>query len=284
MKLSVLTMITKPDERQDLWREALENYKNFADEIVVVVGDMKTYKQCVESERVKFVYLEWFDDWDYVELPRHLNYGLRVCTGDWVLKLDIDQLIPEHQVGNLKTNLQRAEQWKVEALALEKMSYFCDGRYKLKGKQPILFKRLENVEFGEAYDLDQKHRDLCQPIIVSGHKYVDDYPVPTGDLVKYEDSSVLYWNFSYTFKNETVAREHFWRFVRAYRGYFNSDVFGKNKTEALEYFKKTVKKGYLECAYTAKLHELPKEMRRPLNDLKPEQLGYNLWGLVWQKE
>ena len=36
MKLSIFTSMTKPDERNDPWKEAMECYRDFADEVVVV--------------------------------------------------------------------------------------------------------------------------------------------------------------------------------------------------------------------------------------------------------
>ena len=36
MKLSIFTSMTNPEERNDPWKEALECYEDFADEVIVV--------------------------------------------------------------------------------------------------------------------------------------------------------------------------------------------------------------------------------------------------------
>ena len=41
MKISIFTTMTNPEERMDPWEEALECYKSFADEVVVVGEDFK---------------------------------------------------------------------------------------------------------------------------------------------------------------------------------------------------------------------------------------------------
>jgi len=50
-------------------------------------------------KKVKYIWEPWPYEWNWVELPKHLNIGLAECTGDWVLKLDIDQFIHEDDFG-----------------------------------------------------------------------------------------------------------------------------------------------------------------------------------------
>ena len=47
MKISVITTITNPEERQDRWQEALSCFCDFADEVIVVnVGKSLTIIRC----------------------------------------------------------------------------------------------------------------------------------------------------------------------------------------------------------------------------------------------
>ena len=39
MKISIFTSMTNPEERMDPWKEALECYNDFADEVIVVGKD-----------------------------------------------------------------------------------------------------------------------------------------------------------------------------------------------------------------------------------------------------
>jgi len=211
MKLSILTMITKPDERQDMWREALENYKTIADEVIVVSGSPLTNI----PKGVKVYYLHWKEDWNYIELPKHLNFGLKKCTGDWVLKLDIDHLLDEDNIKRLKPAIDYNNiTSKKESLALEKLHFVADMRYRLKGKQIICFDRSKDIKFGKL--LGQLHIDLCHPVVVDHYEIIDGYELPIGKAPTTLKSGVCYWNYNFTFKTKKVAKEHFWRWVRAW--------------------------------------------------------------------
>ncbi len=284
MKRSVLTMITKPDERQDMWREALENYITFADEVIVVVGDIKTYNDCVSNIKVKYVHLHWPENWDYIELPRHLNYGLHHCTGDWVLKLDIDQLLDDNFFNKIRGQIGKAIKYKVRGLGLEKRAFVGNNKYRSKGKQVIMFKRDDDIRFGEMIVPDKEYAgDLCQPIIVEGWKNMFSYNLPYGKLVDFTNSNMIYWNYNYVFKTQEVSKAHFWRFVRAYKEW--ADIrFGVDEASSWDFFNRMVLKYYQDAQKKVKLSDHPIAIRVRIKRLTEDKLGYNLWGKVKRME
>ena len=107
MKLSIFTTITNPIERQDAYMEAIESYLAIADEVVVVDGGSidGSYENIALSSAEIKNYI-WPKEWEWEQLPRSLNVGLKACTGDWVIKADIDYIFHEKDRGELRRQLE----------------------------------------------------------------------------------------------------------------------------------------------------------------------------------
>lgn len=269
-KLSILTMVTNPDERQEKWREALANYCRLADEVIVVNGGKKLE---YPDAKVKFIDLFWPEDWDWEELPLHLNAGKRACTGDWILKLDIDQIVHETEHKKLRDWIERRHGW-VDLLKLIKMNFVAKMRWYSKGSQPILFRNQSDIGFGFAEDFPEG--DLCMPIRI----YDWTGPVPRGKTIKTEDTDCHYWNFSYTFRTEAMARERYLKMCHAFLKYYKSTALGKNDEEHWQNFIQAVMAKWSRCKFTAEPEEIPSDIRMAILGLKPEEKGFNIWGRV----
>ena len=76
-----------PEERGDVWREAINCYEDLADEVIIVSGN-KNFKH--KTKKTRTIFLEWPWIWDWVELPKHLNAGLERAEGEFVIRCDID--------------------------------------------------------------------------------------------------------------------------------------------------------------------------------------------------
>ena len=87
MKLSIFTSMTNPEDRNDPWKEAMECYEDFADE-VVVVG--KTWPHEFTFEYIGEVFQEGFNN----------------SSGDWVVLMDIDTFFHERDKEKIKNVLQ----------------------------------------------------------------------------------------------------------------------------------------------------------------------------------
>lgn len=282
MKLSILTTITNPEERQDPWQEALTCYCDLADEIIVVNGGdeihPKTFGQLAkERADIKELFLPWPYEWSFEELPKHLNAGLEEATGDWVLKLDIDQLIHEENFAEVRDRLGGMY---APVVTFQKMSILPNRKFIQKGEMIVAInkKNYPNICFGEAEDTET---DLCKPIYKQG---INDKDIPYGSLVAYEEAGrtgVSLWNFDYTFKTQEFTRKEFFRFSRAYNRYFDTWPWGSTEEEAFDIFIKMMK-GRLEDAkyQITNLSVLPKYIRERYANLTSEQFGFNGWGLL----
>jgi hypothetical protein len=169
VKISILTTITNPDERQDKWREALACYCDFADEVVVVDGsnvghnDLNPNKGVFKDSqwwKLRVIRLEWPYEWNWIELPRHLNEGRKHCVGDWIIKLDIDQFFHEKDFEKVRQKLAECS-GECQVATFQKMSLVYGKKYYQKGGQPIAFRNQPEIVIGRSLD---RATDLCFPI------------------------------------------------------------------------------------------------------------------------
>lgn len=271
-------MVTKPDERQDLWREALDNYCALADEVVVVNGGSTLAFNHNKTSKVKIVDLDWPEQWDWETLPEHLNFGLSHCTGDWVLKLDIDQLIHEKEFEKLKSILKRVPE-TTDLLSLTKLNFVAKMRYFAKNTHPILFRRKPDIGFGYINGLPKG--DLCMPMRINPGEFLNgDQRVPIGEEIPAETTDCYYWNFSYTFKTEAVAKAHYHRMARAWKAFYKNDALGTDDEDIWNDFIRVTVSKFGRAKEAAEPHELPASIREAIINLKPEQKGYNIWNRI----
>ncbi len=290
MRISILTTITNPTERQDKYEQAICCYKDLADEVVVVDGSFSSNQdgQIDVLGKTKIIYSHWPHEWNWIELPRHLNIGREQCTGDWIIRLDIDQFIHEKDFEEIYRRLKNCLQ-SIDVMTFQKKSTVYGGRYYEKGGQAIAFRNRPYIALGKDLDCDT---DLCYPIKVLGVEEISytgyttqkdrvfyfikgKYKLPFGKSLIKERTGVSYWNYDYFFKTRGFIKEEFWRFSKAYYRYFKSWKFGKNKDEAFKVFMDMQKARYDKAPYTYKLEDHPKYIRKEVELLKPEQFGYN---------
>lgn len=293
MRISILTTITNPDQRQDTWKEALRCYLDLADEVVVVNGgeplgvDILDYlvekptKQGFEYDlvhKVKEVMMPWPQDWNWLELPRHLNAGREKCTGNWIIKLDIDQMFHEKDFLAIRKQLALCPD-NVMVATFQKMTLTYGNKYYQKGEQPIAFRNYPNIEIGKNIE---KTTDLCFAIRRTGEVilYEHDevfYKLPMGHDLPTFKTGIQYWNLDYYFKTKEFTKKEFYRMSRAYYAYTYDWKFGATEEDAFEIFLKMTRGRYNRSPYEAKLKDYPKYIHEALKNLTPEQFGYNGW-------
>lgn len=278
MKLTILTTVTNPEERQDPWVEALKCYLGLADEVVVVNGgsnkhyDFPPFVKCVD--------LAWPYEWNWVEYPRHLNFGKQHCTGDWILRLDIDQFIHEKDFDELRKRLEEAPD-NVQAMTMQKMSFTYGGKYYQKGEAIICIRNLPTIAFGKETGKDT---DLCFPIIQTGTEVVYDgdnilYELPIGRPLEVGRTGVSYWNYDYYFKTLEFTTKEFFRMSRAYHRYYDTWKFGDSEKKAFIVFCNMLKARNQQSSYIAEVKDHPKYIQDKIKNITPEQFGHSAWGL-----
>jgi hypothetical protein len=283
MKLTIITTITNPVERQDRWTQALSCYLTVADEVIVVNGgnpitfsDIAILNSLDVESDLKFIDVAWLEDWNWVELPKHLNAGLNIATGDWVIKMDIDQFFHEKEIPLIKETLERIPD-EYDVATFQKFTMCYGNKHFEKGACPIAFRRKYNIKFGEnVYD----KTDLCFPVNVREYKKVDGYELPIGTGLNPYKTPLHFYNYDYFFKTKDFAKKEFWSFAKAYNRYFDSWKFGDTEDKSFEVFIEMHKGRHNSSPYTTKLEDHPIFIRSEVKSLTPEKFGFNGWGVV----
>lgn len=269
MKLTILTMITNPEQRQDMWIDALDCYLDIADEVIVVDGskDKEHWNELIVSSltaaignKLKIINLEWPYEWSWEELPKHLNAGLEQCTGDWVIKLDIDQFIHERDKNRLRETLQIADDYYYPTANFTKFTVYNPYKAFKKGLMPVAINRhCKGICFGLAIN---KETDLCTPILKSGYRKINGYDLPTGNSIELTyPLRMKIFNYDYFFKDLKFSLEEYNRFSRAYKRFYNKEAFTSEdfRNLRLSYTRK--------YSYDLKLGSHPKYIRNAVKEV-----------------
>lgn len=269
MKLSILTTISNPEKRQDPYIEALQCYNDLADEVVIVDGsEYCRYNPSNKKEKIICSY--WPHSWSWEQLPKQLNAGLEQCTGDWVLKLDIDQFIHENDFKELRNRLENLDN---PTATFQKYNVSYGKKFYQKGEMIVAINKKkygDKIGFGEDKEI---YTDLCRPIWKDRQEVVsENMSGRTG---------VNIWNFDYTFKTVQIARDEFYRFSLAHRNYFGYTQWGETIDSSFEVFKNLHASRHKKCNYEITNFDiLPKYIRERYKNIKPEEMGYNGWSIL----
>ena len=81
MKISIFTTMTNPEERMDPWKEAIDCYEDFADEIITTGQD-------------------WPEEFNWDHIGKTFDEGLKKSSGDWAIRMDLDYFFHEKPLLN----------------------------------------------------------------------------------------------------------------------------------------------------------------------------------------
>lgn len=276
MKLSIITTITNPEERQDPYIESIASYLDVADEVIVVNGGRQTRMEDFQT-KIKLVNLPWPEAWNWKELPIHLNAGLQAATGDWVIKMDIDQMFHENDVDEIR---RRLSEIKKPTATFQKMSVLPHDTFLQKGEVAVAINKAlvgDSICFGVD---PNEYTDLCSPI----HQTSTQDDVPHGRVVHFNEcgrTGISIWNFDYTFKTQEVTKKEFLKFSLAYEKFFGMTKWGHTEDQALEVFMEMMQDRYRKATYKITDDSvLPKYIRKKYSELTDDQFGHSGWGLL----
>jgi glycosyltransferase involved in cell wall biosynthesis len=300
--ISIFTTLTNPEKRQDAWKEAIQSYTDFADEVVVVVGDESDHDlDFPNREKVRVIYSSWPKEFDWTFIGQQFQKGYDACTGDWVFRMDLDYIIHEDDFDDIKEFLKTCN---APSACMPKKQFLLVDRFKCKSLVPIVFNK---KKYGNRIKLDAGG-DLCQPSLDGVELKVDDLPIISrkvytviGDNVtqqqikdrlpdlKEEDGQyyvmnkgIHIWNYDFCFKHKETIKHDFGRFARAwYKTFKTYTLGGPDDKSAFEYFKRMQigrlkSGGWAECD----IDQHPKYIKDKIINIKPSQFGYDVWGEI----
>jgi len=293
MKISIFVALgnigNTPDDWQYAWREAIESYLDFADEVVIVSGNNDTTNlfinnfsgECMQKDKIKIVEMPWKYDFSWETIAQHFNKGLEACTGDWIMKMDIDYIIHERDMKTLRAKM--LEGWKKNYPLMSFMKFTVLNKDKAYEKVhvPFIIRKEKRDEIRFGIPTDDHKSAWGYPILVKGFDKKRGLPTGTSIPDNYiMSTSTRIYNYDNTFRNKEKTGEHFLRFSLAgERAGFNRN-WGSTREEALNMFcsmmwsriRKTQ-----ECYKPLTLADHPKYIRERIKELTPDLFGHSSW-------
>lgn len=262
MKLSIFTTITNPQMRGDNYTDALNCYRELADEVVIVNGG----KQITEHLGTKVINRKWDTEFDWPFIGKQFQRGYEVCSGDWVIHADLDFIFHEKDFDKIRqaciTNPN------APALSFWKYQFILPDRYNLKSRLVLAVNR---KKYGRRIRFNSGG-DLCQPSIDGNHIYPAYVP----------EAHVAFYNYDKLTKTKGQIMNDQGRMERAYHRHFGNYQLSKDGSDKEAY------KGWLRMQQARinkpsshiRLEKHPKFVQDTIRNLTPDQFGYNGFGLV----
>lgn len=237
--------MTDPEKRNDPWKEALECYNFFADE-VVVVGD------------------DWPYEFSWDHIGKTFQKGYDKCTSDWVMRMDVDYFLHEKTKNKLFNALEKYNDYP--AISLPQYQIFTPDRYQIKTRICLLFnkKKYRNIKLNGGGDLTLATLD---------GELIDPKEVPMVNVPIYQYES--------TFRTKEILLEDRGRFARAWFRYFDTyeSRGGGTPEEAFDAWFKEIAKRYPKHSFKLKINNHPKFIIHKLKSIEEEHFGYNAFNL-----
>jgi len=284
MRISAHCNITNPETAGYPYLESIRSYADFCDEVIVVDGgttdgSLEKIKKIPNVEIVRGE--DWEDDFDWLVMPKNLQLGFEKCTGDRVIKFDVDYILDENEAKKLKEALSHASHPVME---LKKVNFVTANRAFEKDYYGFVInkKDFKAIGYGLGRAPDGKvGASFLYPIVKKNQRKDGLYE---GQFVRLENMRVDRHNidvhcYDFTFMTKEQVIKQRVRFLRSlYRFLGNNDVV--DEEYAFNRFLMMMKRRYKQANKIFTELDHSKFIRKKVEELKPEQFGYNGWGLL----
>lgn len=262
MKLSVFTTITDPDRRGDNWKPALDCYKDLADEVWVVDGGGTKNN----SKDYGYLYYPWPKEFNWPFFGEQFQRGYEACTGSWVIKADLDYIFHENDHLNIRKELKRFSDWP--AVTFYKRQFILPDRYNVKSRLAIA---VNKGKYGDRIKFDSGG-DLCQPSLDGEHLKSDNIP----------NLKIPFYNYEKLLKTKVQIMEDAGRMERAWFRHFGEYQMKSDGTDKVAYaaWMKMIWGRFNKPQEKISLESHPIYIQETIRNLKPENWGYNGFGLI----
>lgn len=248
MKLGIFTTTTRPEERGDNYKDALECYEELADELTVINGD-KTWPQEFR--------------WDLI--GQHFQKGYEQTNADWVIHADLDFIF--HQRDFLAIRQAFKNHNDAPALSFWKHQFILPDRYNLKSRLVIA---VNKGKYGDRIRFDSGG-DLCQPSLDGQELKPSDVP----------EAKIPFYNYEKITKTDVQIQDDVGRMARAWQRYHGEyKLGGPDDNTAFIEWTKMIMGRFNKPHQHIKLADHPKYVQETINNLRPDQWGYDGFGLL----
>lgn len=269
MKLSIFVCIVNPEYWCFPYLEAIQSYCDFADEVIVIDShstDGSLEKVQTISPKIKIIQSDWPWDFTQKEYPIHYNLGFESCTGDWVMKMDIDHLLDSKYLQEFKERLAHAG--SVKMATFQRWNFLNRYQFYDKGKMPTAINKKFDVKVG----IPRGESNTDWTIPVENYELVDG--VPLGDRINPShilNTGIPIFNYDCFFRDKEKCKVWYQRIANA-----NPQLYGASN--AWERWKEIRLKQKTEPGLkTITLNDHPMRIRERVNNMTPEMWGFNNW-------
>lgn len=271
--LGICTTATAPVIRGDNIKQALECYKNLADEVVVVDGtytgstDYKWHNSLFFDDKLedyspkfKRTINEWPKEFNWLLIGEQFTSAYQAATTDWVLRADLDMIWHEKDYQTIREACEKYPD--APALSFYKWQFILPDRYNLKSRLVLLANKKkygDRLKFNAGGDLAQLSLD---------DKYLTPDDVP--------QVGVPIYNYEKITKTESQIKDDVGRMARAWQRHFGEyRLGGPDDESAYQEWLTMVVGRFKKPQERVSLDQHPLVMQELIRNLKPEQWGYN---------
>ena len=292
MKISAFCLIMNPHKFGYPWLESIQSWLPFVDELVIIDGcsepwvrnriaDLKSPKIRVVFDKDTF----WEDDWNYSRMGKNFNRGYHECTGDIVIKFDVDYIAQAgddgREVDKFKTHCQMAINQNKAIISFTRMNFNTVDRYFDKSPRDLAVNRIacKKLNIPVDFGLDmERWKGSWTPIVRNRIENGICY----GDMINRKGqgfhSDIQVFNYGFAFSTKKEIEWVRFRHIKAEQRFGNDiplksseGIMKRHISSALHYFAKAKQ-------YEIPLDRHPKIIQEKLRALKENQQGYSFFG------
>ena len=307
MKVSAFTLTTNTTKFGYPFIESIKSWLPAVDELVVIDGGSTDGTvemiQAIGDPKIRIIQDEdtkWEENWSYSRLGHNFNRGFHECTGDVIFKFDTDYVL-HHEAyestderKNLRAVCARALQDNSLVITFCRQNLVLVDRYFWKKHKTLAVNvegcKKRNIPVDYGLQLERWSWGY-EPIVSDKEMYGIKHGVLLNSSGNGLVSDLKIFNYGFVFSTKEqvdwVRRRHILAeniqknlqykndpgYILAEETEISRDVLAEHTNICVD-----ILKGKSQT--TLNLEDHPKVMWDKIKSLKPEQLGYNVWGNV----
>lgn len=224
-------------------------------------GKQTLYDPTGKVREIKHTWRKEFK-WDFIGQQFQRGYG--AATGEWVIHADLDFIFHERDFEAIRKAIE--DNQNTPALSFWKYQFILPHSYNLKSRIVVA---VNKKQYGNRIKFDSGG-DLCQPSLDGVEIKSDDVP----------EARVPLYNYEKILKTKEQITDDVGRMARAWQRYYGVYKLGGPTDEnAYEVWYNMMQGRYAKPQEHIPLSEHPKYIKDTIINLKPEQFGFNGFGL-----